>query len=114
MPSLKYYHSIKIDGREVGKIQVIDYKVPHVEYDLDPAWHNKGIMTKELTAYLERIKHFYPNLMAVVEKDNKASIRVLEKAGFIYFNSMKYYDIYVWTSGKMKQQILKELINDKR
>lgn len=112
MPSIKYYHSIKIDGREIGKIQIISRKVPHIEYDLDPPWHNKGIMTRELTAYLDEVKHLYPNLMAVVEKDNKASIRVLEKVGFINFKPIRHYFTYLWTSGKKKREILKQLIKE--
>lgn len=110
MLSIKYYHSIKIDNREIGKIQIVNHRVPHIEYDLDPAWHNKGIMTREITAYLAEIKHFYPNLMAVVEKDNKASIRVLEKVGFVKFKPMKRYLIYVWTSDNKKRETLKFLI----
>mgnify|MGYP000920215902 CR=1 FL=1 len=110
MPSLKYYHSIKIDGREIGKIQIVDYQVPHIEYDLDPAWHNRGIMTRELTTYLAKIRNTYPNLMAVVEKDNKASIRVLEKVGFVKFKPTKHYLIYLWTSDNKKREALKFLI----
>lgn len=110
MLSIKYYHSIRADGREIGKIQIVNHQVPHIEYDLDPAWHNKGIMTRELTTYLAEIKHFYPNLMAVVEKDNKASIRVLEKVGFVKFKPMKRYLIYVWTSDNKKRETLKFLI----
>lgn len=110
MNSIKFYHSIKRDGQEIGKIQIIDYQVPHVEYDLDPAWHNKGIMTKELEEYLKRISNTYEDLMAIVEKDNKASIRVLEKNNFLKFNSTKHHVTYVWTKGKFKRQILKEMI----
>lgn len=112
MPSIKYYHSIKIDGREIGKIQIISHKVPHIEYDLDPPWHNKGIMTRELTDYLANIKHLYPNLIAVVEKDNKASIKVLEKVGFIKFKPTKHYFTYLWTDRKEKREILKQLIKE--
>jgi len=102
MLSIKYYHPIKIEGREVGKIQIINYQVPHVEYDLDPQWHNKGIMTRELTNYLESVGHLYNNLMAVVEKDNKASIRVLEKVGFAKSKSKKFHLIYLWNYGERK------------
>ena len=48
---LANYHSIIKDGKEVGKIQILNYYdsgVPQLEYDLDKEYWNKGIITQEL------------------------------------------------------------------
>ena len=39
-------------------------------------------MTQELKDYIERIKNNYKFLIAIVKKDNLASMRVLEKVEF--------------------------------
>ena len=81
----KHFHRIKIEGKEVGYIQILSYNsdYPQIEYNLGEKYHNKGIMTKELGQYLDTIKNDYKALTAVVKEDNLASIRVLIKNGFI-------------------------------
>lgn len=80
----KHFHTIMIDGKEVGYIQLMNYNdsYPQIEYILDDEYHNKGIMTRELKNYLEKIKNYYKVIVAVVVKDNLASIRVLAKNDF--------------------------------
>ena len=97
---LTNYHSIIRDGREVGKIQILNYYqsgVPELEYDLDKEYWGRGIMTQELTDYIEKIKDKYKFLIAIVKKDNLASMRVLEKVGFNDFFLFKKtgYKIYI-------------------
>jgi len=97
---LANYHSIIRDGKEVGKIQILNYYdsgVPQLEYDLDKEYWDKGIMTQELRDYLKRIKDNYKFLIAIVKKDNLASMRVLEKVGFNDFFLFKKtgYKFYI-------------------
>lgn len=94
----KHFHRIKIEGKEVGYIQILSYSNSHpqVEYDLDEEYWNKGIMTRELGQYLETIKNYYKVITAVVEEDNLASIRVLVKNDFIQIPFGKAgYKIYL-------------------
>ena len=96
---LANYHAIIKDGKEVGKIQILNYYdsgVPQLEYDLDKEYWNKGIMTQELKDYIKRIKDNYKFLIAIVKKDNLASMRVLEKVGFNFFLFKKTgYKFYI-------------------
>lgn len=97
---IKNYHSIIRDKKEVGKIQILNYYssgLPQLEYDLDKEYWNKGIMTQELQEYIEKIKDHYKCLIAIVKKNNSASIRVLEKIGFNDFPAFKKtgYKIYI-------------------
>lgn len=97
---LANYHSIIKDGKEVGKIQILNYYesgVPQLEYDLDKEYWNKGIMTQELNDYIKKIKNNYKFLIAIVKKDNLASMRVLEKVGFNDFFLFKKtgYKFYI-------------------
>lgn len=85
----------------IGRINMITYsnssEIPHVEYDLDDEYHNQGIMTKELIKYLEEYtKKGFNKLLAVVEEENNASKRVLEKAGFIKFEKIRKYQTYLY------------------
>ena len=53
-------------------------------------------MTQELTDYIEKIKDKYKFLIAIVKKDNLASMRVLIKNGFIQIPFGKAgYKIYL-------------------
>ena len=71
--------------------------MPQLEYDLDKEYWNKGIMTQELKDYIKRIKNNYKFLIAIVKKNNLASMRVLEKVGFNDFFLFKKtgYKIYI-------------------
>ena len=94
----KHFHRIKIEGKEVGYIQILSYNNSHpqIEYDLNEKYWNKGIMTRELRQYLEAIKNDYKVVVAVVKEDNASSIRVLIKNGFIQIPSVKSgYKIYL-------------------
>ncbi len=74
--------------KDIGFICMVSYlrgkTTPHLEYSLEEEYHGQGIMSRELPLYLKRCKK-YGNyqLIAVANKDNHASIRLLEKNGFI-------------------------------
>ncbi len=86
--------------------------MPQIEYDLDEKYWGKGIMTRELTQYIEAIKRKFKSLTAVVERNNLASKRVLEKCGFIFTTKMRDYDIFLLKLDATAQQrkIMKELV----
>lgn len=89
LPKVWMKHHIVTKGREgVGYIQLVDYmcgkSVPHIEYALDVEYQQRGIMSYELPKYLKMCKkrEIY-QMMALVRKNNAASIRILEKNGFV-------------------------------
>jgi RimJ/RimL family protein N-acetyltransferase len=84
------HDTLNYDAREeIGYIQLLEYleesKFPQLEFHLNEEYRNKGIMTIELKKFLEAIKEEYPHIIAIVKEDNLASVRVLDKLGFVRF-----------------------------
>lgn len=81
-------HDIIRNNQEIGEIFLCNYEglpLPNLEYKIfDESNHNKRIMSEELPKYLAscRLKGI-TRLIAQVEDDNLASIKILEKNGFI-------------------------------
>jgi RimJ/RimL family protein N-acetyltransferase len=76
------------NGKEIiGYIQLVRYQrngLPHIEYSLIENYWNQKIMSVELPKFLKKCKKLeIPRLIAMVEKNNKTSIRLLEKNKFI-------------------------------
>lgn len=86
---------IKLNGEEVGYIQLVEHSIAQIEYYLDEEYCNKGIMTRELKKYLNDIKDSFPKIIALVEKENIASQKVLEKCEFILMTTSGNYFVYV-------------------
>ena len=112
MIRINHFHKIFVDNKEVGYIQLVQRDIPQIEYDLNPEYHNQGIMTRELTAYLSKIKDKHPKLLAFVELENKASARVLEKCGFILMTKVKGYLVFVndLLASDNQKIVMKELV----
>jgi RimJ/RimL family protein N-acetyltransferase len=117
MLKISTFHRIIINGKEVGYIQLAHYNytekaTPHIEYKLDNEYWGKGIMTRELTKYLASIKDKFPKLIAMVERSNLASKRVLDKCGFIFMSKISDYDVFVndLQANSEKRKIMKELV----
>jgi RimJ/RimL family protein N-acetyltransferase len=89
MISIKNYHKIKDGDKVIGHIQLVGYDVPQIEYELDEAYWNKGIMTRELTEYLKTLK--LRGVSAIIEENNLASARVLVKCGFVELSKIRGY-----------------------
>lgn len=89
MIAIKNFHKIKDGAKVIGHIQLVGYDVPQIEYDLDEAYWNKGIMTRELTAYLKTLN--IRAVSAIIKKDNHASARVLVKCGFVELLKIRDY-----------------------
>ena len=81
-------HKITQNNQTIGTILLVRYKglkIPNLEYEIfDESNHNKRIMSEVLPKYLAscRLKGI-TRLIAQVKEDNVASIRILEKNGFI-------------------------------
>jgi RimJ/RimL family protein N-acetyltransferase len=81
-------HKITQDNKIIGRIALVRYEgltLPNIEYKIfDKSNHNKRIMSEELPKYLDscRLKGI-SKLIAQVEAGNLASIKILEKNGFI-------------------------------
>ena len=112
MIKIDTFHRIKINCKEVGYIQLVQRQIPQIEYQLDEEYWNKGIMTRELTNYLANIKYKFPKLLAIVEKDNLASRRVLEKCGFILMTKSGKYLIFAnhLQANPERKKVMRELI----
>ena len=74
---------------DIGKIILVNYFISEnpiffIEYEIDQQWRNQGIMSKELPKYLKYCKkHGFNRLVALVKENNLASIKLLEKNGFL-------------------------------
>ena len=81
-------YDITINDQQIGKIFLCNYeglKLPNIEYKIfDKGNSGKWIMSEELPKYLAywRLKGI-TKLVAQVEDHNLASIKILEKNGFI-------------------------------
>ena len=85
--------------KDIGYIQLVsigrELIRPQIEYKLKKPYRNKGIMTKELPLFLDKIKDEYPQIIAIVKEDNIASSRVLDKVGFCRLSKIGDKDIYI-------------------
>lgn len=74
--------TILCDGQVVGSIaKFLLFGQPEVGYWIDRAYWGRGIATQALTLFLDIITE--RPLYAAAAKDNLASIRVLQKCGFV-------------------------------
>jgi len=77
------YHAIFCDGEKVGVIGFFPAKFPDtgfVQYVIDPNFRGKGITIQAIDLLV--VKYNLKILYATIKKDNLASIRVSQKAGF--------------------------------
>jgi len=109
----------------IGKIQLVDYTrdrashpttrtIPHIEYELNEDFRNRGIMSKELPRYLKWLqKYEYNELIAIVKNDDEFaeySKKLLLKCGFVKFEltTLEGYTTFLWHAKLQKE--LKQLI----
>jgi len=80
-------NELRIGKKVIGYIRLTKQQrngLPHLEYSLIEEYWNQGIMSVELPKYLKKCKRLdIPRLVALVKKDNEASIKLLEKSCFI-------------------------------
>ena len=91
---------------DVGYIKLVSYYdslLPHLEFQIQEEYRQKGLMTQHLPIYLQELKEKnITSLIALVKKDNLVSIKLLEQNNFIelteinkcicYFRT-KYYEM---------------------
>jgi RimJ/RimL family protein N-acetyltransferase len=74
--------TIVVDGAVVGHILKFEMNnQPEVSYWIDKSYWNRGIATAALRLFLKQVT--VRPLYARAAKDNTASVRVLEKCGFV-------------------------------
>lgn len=111
VPQPRNYLSIRIDDRSIGFLWVIYpgtgceniEETADIGYAISVDYWGKGIATKVLKMAIPQIFNDFPlvkKLQAYTFPENKASQRVLEKAGFIYqrstnLNDGKHFNEYV-------------------
>lgn len=99
--SPKVFAKVEIKNKRdvIGYIQLVSYMrgnaSPHIEFELDENWRNKGIMSQELPKYLKARKEYHPQMIAVVKQDNIASKKVLAKCGFLPIKSFEDKDCFI-------------------
>jgi RimJ/RimL family protein N-acetyltransferase len=86
-PRIFNVNELRIGSKVIGYIRLIKQQrngLPHLEYSLIEEYWNQGVMSIELPKYLKKCKRLdIPRLVALVKKDNEASIKLLEKSCFI-------------------------------
>ena len=109
-PRVWMKHDIKLKRDEVGYIQLVDYElgkkcIPQIEYHLEEDYRNQGIMSKELPKYLKKCKSFHKRygqyghprnrMVAIVEKGNTPSVKLLERNGFFKIKDFDNHHSYI-------------------
>lgn len=91
---------IMYDGDVIGAIKLVDYMqgnaTPHIEYWVDNKHADNGVMSRELPKYLKMCKKYEVyQMIALVRNDNKKSIHLLEKNGFIRIKTIDDITSYI-------------------
>lgn len=84
MDSSRFVRCIDVDGRAVGFLNDVEIKDGSIElgYVIHPDFHNRGYMTRALIAAIEELFTLnYERVVCGAFEGNKASQRVMEKAG---------------------------------
>ena len=73
---------VTLDGQLVGKLGA--WKLPEVGFLIEPAYWGRGYAREALMAFIDRRRLLGSSeLMADVDPRNHASLRLLERAGFV-------------------------------
>ena len=84
MDSSRFVRCIDVDGQAVGFLNDVEIKDGSIElgYVIHPDFHNRGYMTRALKAAIEELFTLnYERVVCGAFEGNKASQRVMEKAG---------------------------------
>lgn len=81
-PAISDDFVIEVAGQPIGKLGC--WRVPELGYLLHPDFHGRGYASEALAAFLEYMrKRGLPRLTADIDPRNLASLRLLERAGFV-------------------------------
>jgi len=81
-PAISDDFIIEHDGQPVGKLGC--WRLPELGYLLHPDFHGRGYASAALTAFVAYMRsRGLPGLKADVDPRNLASLRLLERAGFV-------------------------------
>jgi RimJ/RimL family protein N-acetyltransferase len=121
IPRIFRKREIKQGKEIIGRINLVLYQrqaIPHLEFELEEQFRNQGIMSKHLANYLKDCKLNNLRLIAIVKKDNEASIKLLKKNKFIklatFDETFGYVAAYDLTKeiNKFKEKCLKNMVGD--
>lgn len=96
----QFRQAIVVDGRLVGTCGIYSVSTPHkrasIGFDLHPDHWGRGTMTEALEAYVPYVFEEYGirRLQGLVMQDNRASVRLMEKLGFVYEGTLKEYEYW--------------------
>lgn len=99
----------------IGRINLVSYtcgekQIEHLEFFLEEEHRRKGIMSVELPKYLKHRKKWgTTRLLAVVKKDNIASIKLLEKNDFVRFQEFEEEFVYLTDLNFTKSDVKKTI-----
>lgn len=82
----RFVRCIDLDGEAIGFLNDMEIKGGRIElgYVIHPEFHNRGCMTKALKLAIFRLFELgYTEVKCGAFEENKASLRVMEKAGMI-------------------------------
>lgn len=108
---------IKRNKEDVGRINLVKYLVsglPHIEFEIFEGFRGRGIMSEELPKYLKKYAPYH-RMLAIVKKDNEASIKILEKNRFIKFATQDTTLTYILAVdlidriGEFQKEVLKNI-----
>lgn len=85
--------------REIGHIFLVENpslpEIPEIQYRLDKDFRKKGIMSREIRKYIARCKKFgIQRMIAVVKKNNRASLKLLIENNFVKISESEKLDIF--------------------
>ena len=110
------------NGKYAGRINLVKYQgqtIPHLEFEIEPEFRNKGLMSRFLPKYLAKCKKLEIfRLMALVKHGNLASEKVLAKSKFIRFAELEGKSAWIIAMdlndavSKFGKSILKNLKNE--
>jgi RimJ/RimL family protein N-acetyltransferase len=107
------YSKPKQERRAIGRINFVSYlcgdkTIPHLEFYLEEEFRGKGIMSIELPKYLKKRKKYRAEkVLAVVEENNIASIKLLEANEFIQISKIRDKIIYFTDLTLTKNELIK-------
>jgi RimJ/RimL family protein N-acetyltransferase len=107
MKKITHYRNIILGYNIIGYLQLVEDSRgndPQIEFELDEAFRDLGIMSEELPIYLNDLllNQIYV-VNALVKKDNIASRRVLEKCGFEEISEISDQDIICYQKELLKK-----------
>ncbi len=108
-----YRYMVDVDGAPAGSVALknVSWRMGYgeVSYLIGEAWHGRGIATRALGLLVDKVFHETDlvRLYAIVSIDNKPSLRVAEKVGFVREGVMREHHLI---QGRRVDQVMMGLL----